>query len=217
MSKFKKQFINFLVRALVRADNLIYKVISRLVVLVNNGVHPKHDILNYHQFFIDNISSSDTVLDVGCGKGMVAFDVAVKAREVIGIDISVANIDWAQTHYVKENLKFVVGDATDYNFGNRFDKIILSNVLEHIDKRVDFLNKLHGVSDTVLLRVPLIERDWLTMYKQKNGLEYRLDSTHFIEYTVVGLAHELEQAGWKVESYNVKFGEWWGVVVPFFV
>lgn len=212
MNNFTKKLIHFLVRMSVGIDNFIYKVITRLVVLDNDGIHPKHKILNYHQFFIDNLSPDDMVLDIGCGNGAVAFDVSDRAKEVVGIDISSNNILRAQSKYVKDNLKFINGDALDYNFDKQFDKIILSNVLEHIENRVDFLKGLHDVSKVILLRVPLIERDWLAVYKKNSSLEYRLDSTHFVEYTEAGLKEELKRAGWKIENYSIKFGEWWGVI-----
>ena len=58
----------------------------------------------------------------------------------------------------RDNLNYIVGDATNYNFDKIFDKIILSNVLEHIEHRIDFLVKMKKISNTILLRVPIINR-----------------------------------------------------------
>ena len=35
----------------------------------HKGIHPKHDILKYHQFFLSNVATTDTVLDLGAGHG----------------------------------------------------------------------------------------------------------------------------------------------------
>lgn len=43
----------------------------------------------------------------------------------------------------------------------------------------------------------------------KLGLEYRLDKTHFIEYTLHSLKKELKLAGLKFISYSIQFGEIW--------
>lgn len=201
-----------LLKFFVWLDNFCYKVITRLAIRENKGFHPKHRILNYHQFFIDRVDLNDTVLDIGCGNGANAYDIAGKAKEVVGIDIIEKNIKQAEEKFKRENLRYLVGDATNYNFCQKFDKIVLSNVLEHIKDRIDFLLKLHKISQTILLRVPMINRDWLTVYKKEKGLEYRLDKTHYIEYTLNDLTEELKQAGWQLENYSVQFGELWGVV-----
>lgn len=216
----KIKFVNkIILNFFVKLHNFSYKIISRLAILENGGIHPKHKIMNYHKFFIDNIGSSDEILDIGCGKGENAFDIAQKAKKVLGIDIIENNIKIAKEKYHlacrqagKENLEFLLGDATKYNFEQKFDKIVLSNVLEHIENRIDFLQSLHNISDVILLRVPMIDRDWLSVYKKNKGFEYRLDNTHFIEYTLDELKNELKNAGWKIENYSIQFGEFWGVV-----
>ncbi|MBU0707869.1 class I SAM-dependent methyltransferase [Patescibacteria group bacterium] len=201
-----------LLKLFIRLHNYSYKKITDLVTKINNGQHPKHSIINYHQFFVDNVAEDDTVVDLGCGTGANAYDVAKKAQRVIGIDIKQNNIDQAKQRYQRDNLSFVVGDATKYNFDNKINKVVLSNVLEHIEGRVSFLKKMHDLSDTILLRVPMLTRDWLTVYKKEHGYEYRLDPTHYIEYTLSDLKEETSLSGWVIESYSIQFGEFWGVL-----
>ena len=163
----KKKLINFLIRKLLGLDNYCYKLISKLAILENNGIHPKHRIMNYHQFFVDNIEKGDRILDVGCCNGAVAYDLAKKAKSVLGIDINRQNIEFAKKHYQRKNLSFVIGDATKFQFKRKFDVIILSNVLEHIKNRVVFLKRIKRLSPKILIRVPMIDRDWLVLYKKK--------------------------------------------------
>ena len=193
--------------------NLGYSLISSATVRLNNGIHPKHEIMNYHQFFVDNISENNVVLDVGCGNGYLAHDVAKKAKRVIGIDINKKYIEFAKRHYKKENLEFIVGDATKYQFNEKFDIIILSNVLEHIENRVEFLKKLKSIAPKFLIRVPLITRSWLPIYLKELGYEYRLDKTHYIEYTEEEFFEEMKKAGLEIESYYVKWGELYAIIV----
>jgi 2-polyprenyl-3-methyl-5-hydroxy-6-metoxy-1,4-benzoquinol methylase len=170
--------------------------------------------MNYHKFFIDNINVGDIVLDVGCGNGAVAYDLAAKAARVIGIEIKEKNIKTAKEKFSRSNLEFVAGDCLDFDFSKlgveKFDAIVISNVLEHLNERIEFLKKLHKLSDKILLRVPLITRDWLAVYKKENGFKYKLSAEHHIEYTEEILIEELRQAGWGIEKYFVKFGEVWG-------
>ena len=196
----------------VRVHNKCYNVLAQLAIMDNNGAHPKHRILGYHQFFVDSVAPGDRIIDVGCAHGEVAYDVAGKARAVVGIDFNEKSIAEARAKRVRPNLEYIVGDATVYPFKEKFDKIILSNVLEHIDKRIEFLQKMHTLGGTILIRVPLINRDWLPMYKKEKGLEYRLDLTHYIEYTPEVLNQELAASSWQLEKYSIQFGELWGVV-----
>src|SRR3989338_4067863 len=75
---------------LVRTHNTAYNLISFFAS--QTGTHPKHRLMNYHAFFVENIAATDTVLDVGCGKGEVARSVAAKAKKVVGIDFSKTSI-----------------------------------------------------------------------------------------------------------------------------
>jgi SAM-dependent methyltransferase len=196
-------------------NNFSYSLIKAFVV-PQGGVHPKHEIMNYHKFFVDNVGVGDKVLDIGCGNGAVAYDIAGKAARVIGIDIAEKNIKTAKGKFFRENLEFIAGDCLLFDFSRlgvgKFDKIVLSNVLEHIEGRTEFLRKLHKLSEMILLRVPLITRDWLAVYKRERGYKYKLSADHKIEYTEEILKNELEQSGWKIEKYSVNFGEIWAVI-----
>lgn len=215
MNPLNNEKINYLLtKIVVCLYNFSYAVLSSLAVRFGKGVHPKHRILKYHEFFLEHISSKDCVIDIGAGSGLIAYEVSKKAKNVVGIEIDINKVKQAKKIHHRRNLKFIQGDATVYPFKEKFDAIILSNVLEHIEKRIDFLKSLHKISDNILLRVPLITRDWLPVYLKSRGFEYRLDKTHFIEYTIDNLKKELAESRWKISSYQIYFGEIWGVVKP---
>ncbi|EKD25693.1 MAG: methyltransferase type 12 [uncultured bacterium] len=204
--------IKIATRLFIWLNTFSYKVISVLVVKENGGIHPKHRILNYHKFFLDNISVNDSVLDIGCGNGSVAYDLSKKAKRIVAVDIVEKNIKNAKEKFSNENLEYVLGDATNFEFGEKFNAIVLSNVLEHIENRIDFLSKIKVLSPKILIRVPLLNRDWLSVYKKETGMEYRLDSTHFIEYTEESFKEEIEESGLKIEKYYIKFGELYSII-----
>ena len=196
---------------LVRLHNLSYHLISFFASY--SGTHPKHRLMDYHAFFAGNVSATDVVLDVGCGKGEVARTVAQKAKKVVGIDFSPESIAIAKRAAgTTPNLSFIIGDATTYEFSQKFDAIILSNVLEHIQYRVDFLKKLSHVAPKILIRVPMVTRDWITLYKKEQGFEYRLDDTHYLEYDIPTFQNEIKAAQLRIAHYHVNFGELYAVV-----
>lgn len=194
---------------LVRIHNCSYHLIAFFASY--KGIHPKHKILKYHQFFLEHISAHDDVLDVGCGTGTIAFAIAQKAKRVIGIDTSSKRISHARITHKHSNLTFIKGDAVSYTFNDTFDVIVLSNTLEHIYNRVDLLKKLQTLAPKFLIRVPLLTRDWISVYKKNEGFEYRLDDTHCIEYTLEEFQQEMREAGLRIERYYINFGELYAV------
>ncbi|MFX1375564.1 MAG: class I SAM-dependent methyltransferase [Promethearchaeota archaeon] len=200
------------INLLTKLHNYLYKRISYLSTKLNQGVHPKHRIMDYHSFFFNNITKNSTVLDIGCGNGAVDYDVAQKAKKVVGIDISKKMISYAKTKFHRPNIQYIHGDALKYDFDEIFDYIILSNILEHIKDRLSFLNRIKKLGNVILIRVPMINRSWLTLYKKEIGVEYRLDKSHYIEYTFKSFKKEIKAAGLKIESYSIQFGEIWAII-----
>lgn len=194
---------------LLKLHNFIYHRISVLVVQINNGIHPKHRIMDYHKFFLDNIEQDSKVLDIGCGIGALTYTVSKKAGKIVACDYDANSISIAKRKYSHENIQYIIANATEFEFEDDFDYIILSNVLEHIQDRVGLLEKLRSLAKFMLIRVPMINRSWITLYKRELGLEYRLDKTHQIEYTLNGFKDEMKRANLELIHYSIQFGEIW--------
>jgi 2-polyprenyl-3-methyl-5-hydroxy-6-metoxy-1,4-benzoquinol methylase len=201
-----------LLKFLLRVHTVIERLIRKVVVVCNNGIHPKHELMRYHEFFLDNVVESDTVLDIGCGIGLVSYDLARKVKKVVAVDKDPLVIREAILRNKLDNVEYITADITAYNFGRHFNVAVLSNVLEHIDGRIELLKAVAAIADKILVRVPMIDRDWITIYKKNMGLEYRLDKTHFIEYTYESFQKEIETAGLLILSYHVRFGELYAVL-----
>jgi SAM-dependent methyltransferase len=204
-------FLTPAIKSLLRLHAFLGKVIDVLAIKANGGLHPKHHLMRYYKFFLENINSGDTVLDIGCGNGFVATQVAKKAGFVTGIDTDRNNIALAKKRALK-NTDFIVGDATAYAFKKKYNAIILSNVLEHIENRIRFLQKVQLLADTILIRVPMIDRDWLPLYRKELGMFYFCDPTHFTEYTFESFRQEMVEAKLMIIFYTIRFGEIWAVV-----
>lgn len=202
----------FLVKLTLNLHSFSYKLASALAIKVENDLHPKHRLMNYHQFFLNHIAQGDRVLDIGCGNGALAFDLAQKAKEVVAIDLVPENIKVAEKRFAKSNITYQVADATTFSHHQTFDVVVLSNVLEHIEHRIDFLKKIKHLASKFLIRVPMLNRDWITLYKKELRVEYRLDKTHFTEYTLKSFKNELTASELSLEDYSIQFGEIWAVI-----
>ena len=207
-----KIFDNIILKYYIKLHNYLYHQISKLSLKLNNGLHPKHRIMNYFQFFLDNIDEDSKILDIGCGIGFVAYKLSEKAQSVCAIDINKNSIEFAKRRNNRDNINYIHADVKNYEFKENFDCIVLSNVLEHIKDRKKFLIKIKGLSKYLLVRVPMINRSWLVLYKKELGHEYRLDSSHYIEYTIDSFQNEIESVGLKVIFYSIQFGEIWAKI-----
>jgi len=73
------------------------------------------------------------VLDVGCGAGYLANDLAARGHRVTGIDLSADALAVARGHDRTRSVDYVVGDACALPFGEaRFDAVCAMDLLEHV-------------------------------------------------------------------------------------
>lgn len=197
---------------LFNLDNDLYPHQSDMATLYNGGVHPKHRLTRYHDFFVDRIKVGERVLDVGSSSGAVAYDIAERSEaEVVGIDIDVESIERGREQFAHPRLQLLAGDVYTWKPDGEFDVIVLSNVLEHLKDRARLLKRLQKLSSAkrFLIRVPVFQRDWRVALKRELGMEWRLDNTHETEYTVESFQEEMDAADLKIIHLEVRWGEIW--------
>ncbi|MBK7406571.1 MAG: glycosyltransferase [Phycisphaerales bacterium] len=123
----------------------IYHVVDRGAIETAGGVHPKHELMKYHDFFVERVRPGDRVLDLGCGYAEVARSIAQRTgAHVTGMEWSEANLAQARAMVERQGLadrvRIVQGDITRDRPGappgadgsDHFDVVVLSNVLEHL-------------------------------------------------------------------------------------
>ncbi len=188
-------------------------VTNERAMALGRGEHPKHRLTDYHRFFIDRIGARDRVLDIGCGYGAVARDVALSHPEatVVGIDMNRPRLDQAIASDNPPNLRFVEGDATKAVPDGGWDVIVLSNVLEHISDRVGFLAAVRTSTGApkFLIRVPHFEREWQMPMRKELGVNYYSDDDHKIEHTLAEFRAETAAAGLEIAEILTPWGEIW--------
>ena len=201
-----------MLRFLFKIDRWLYFLQGQMAHAYGNGVHPKHRLLNYHDFFVKRVEADEQVLDIGCGIGAVAHAVAERSQaHVTGIDLNPKSIAQAHAQYTHERVRYIVGDVLKALVEAEFDVVIMSNVLEHLPDRSNFLLRVQKTVSPrrFLIRVPLFERDWRVPLKKELGVEWRLDPTHYIEYTLETFSAEMEAAELDITHLEVRWGEIW--------
>jgi SAM-dependent methyltransferase len=199
-------------RELLEVYGDAYVGMDRGAVEYGEGVHPKHRLTRYHDFFVDRLRPGERVLDVGCGIGSVAYDLAERSgATVVGIDVSGWALEVARTRYAHPRVTYVQSDVLSYEPDGAFDVAVLSNVLEHVIPRTDLLRTLRSREGAtrLLVRVPSLERDWTVPLREEVGLSYFSDADHELEYTPELLREELREAGWEMGEPVLAWGEIW--------
>jgi SAM-dependent methyltransferase len=191
-------------------------VVNERAMIHGKGEHPKHRLMRYHDFFIENIADGQRVIDIGCGYGAVARSIA-RARpgsQVMGVDYDPKRLAEARATDNPANLSFVEADATQSVPQGPWNVVVLSNVLEHIVDRHAFLTALIDKTKAkrFLIRVPLFERDWRLAMRREVGANYYSDPDHEIEPTQEEFRRETAAAGLVVEQLNTPWGEIWSVL-----
>jgi len=111
------------------------------------------------KFIVDNIQpalpSKGSVLDVGCGNGIISSFLGHLGYDVTGIDVSEKAIKKAKTNNKLTNVQFDVLSAENLKVQNKkYNAIICSEVLEHLESPSFLLNTIfHLLNDNGVLIV----------------------------------------------------------------
>lgn len=63
---------------LMELENYLYAEQQKAAVNYGNGIHPKHRLVNYQKFFIDNLNPKENIIDIGNGNGFINHELVLK-------------------------------------------------------------------------------------------------------------------------------------------
>ncbi|MDG1472056.1 MAG: magnesium protoporphyrin IX methyltransferase [Ascidiaceihabitans sp.] len=109
------------------------------------------------------------ILDAGCGTGALAFELAARGADVVGVDISPQLIDIAEKRrptQVTGSMEFSAGDMLDVSLGH-FDHVVAMDSMIYYSQD-DITRILHNIAPrirgnmvfTVAPRTPLLMAMW---------------------------------------------------------
>lgn len=93
------------------------------------------------------IEAGDSVLECGCGTGMLSLVIAGKCKELTATDFSLKMLmKAAKKCGVCGNVYFSFADITELNYpDNYFDKVVAGNVIHLLDQLIKALEELNRV------------------------------------------------------------------------
>jgi SAM-dependent methyltransferase len=194
------------VKWLLRLQDRLYYFTLGVIKVTEGDSHPRHRVTDAPDFFVEHVRPGDRVLDVGAAYGHNALALAGRAAQVVGIERRPEAVARARRERARANIEYRIGTLTDVPAHERYDVILLGNVLEHIADRPAFLAECRSRGRRLIVRVPAADRDWVVPYRQELGLPWKLHPDHEIEYTTETLTRELEQAGFVVGTCFSRYG-----------
>ena len=161
--------------------------------------------VNKNKVFLKLLSHKNNVLEVGCGKGTFLRELAQRGVSCEGIDFSKEMIDGAKKFCQGYPVTLHYGDFTTYNFVEKYDCVILSAIIEHIEDDEAFMKKVTSIlTDNGEIILLTSAHPWLYSVFDKHAHHYR-------RYSKKQLHTLLQQTGFTLIS-----SRYWNILgVPF--
>ncbi|HNX82282.1 MAG TPA: methyltransferase domain-containing protein [Candidatus Omnitrophota bacterium] len=175
-------------------------IITKSSISVYGGIHPKN-IYNFRsEFFLEHVIPQDTVIDIGCGSGVILEKCAPYVTYGYGIDWSEETISLCKKKQGHKNLEFIKADLGNFDFPafrkkSGYTMAFFSHILEHVENPGDLLKRVSA--QKILICVPSQE-NWLAQLKVSLGVSPLSDPTHFKEYTRKILALDVVNSGYTI-------------------
>lgn len=166
-----------------------------------------------HTMAIDSVKPGARVLDIGCGQGYVAAELAKKAGSVVGIDQYVPatppapNVQLKRWDLDMEEFPVEISD---------FDQIFMLDVIEHLHDPEVFMEMLRTATGRKRPEIVMttanvaffVTRFMLLLGNFNYGRKGILDRTHTRLFTFHSMKELFEQTGYKIISLR-------GIPAPF--
>lgn len=95
------------------------------------------------------------ILDVGCGSGRIAIELALRGAEVVGLDVSNEILQIAQRIAVREGVadrcQFIKEDFLNYSPEQPFDIVLALGFFDYTPEAFPFLKRMHDYTSEMAI------------------------------------------------------------------
>jgi len=187
----------------------------------HKGSHKSQEFMytSREDYFIDfmKLKGNEKILDIGCGSGTFTRRIA-KAYpniKIIGADISEKVIAFARKETKKRKIKnasFIVSGINKINVDVQFDVIIVSHLIEHLEKPLDALNEVKKKlrkGGSLFITTPNYTSLWPLAEKvfdktiAKEG--YSLDEQHISRFNYNSIQEIVKKSRLKVDEIKTLY------------
>jgi len=178
---------------------------SQSKIITENNFTYRHII----RFINKYLEKNARVLDIGCGAGTICFYIASKGNNVFGFDISAKAIkacqESSQIMGLDKFVKFKVVDFPNETVKEKFDLIIFSEVIEHLQDDNLALKRIYSMlnNNGVLIITTPSKHAPLHRLGYAKGFDKRVG--HLRRYTIDDLSKLCKNAGFRIiETHKIE-------------
>ena len=170
------------------------------------------------------LSDGDRILDLGCGEGRHAISAyMVNDVESVGIDLSLGDLETTRERFqefvepenISKSLVISVASAESLPFADEsFDKIICSEVLEHIHSYQQVIVEINRVLKTggiAAISVPRFFPEWICW--RLSDAYHEVEGGHVRIFRANELRNDMESTGFicfgKHHAHSLHAPYWW--------
>jgi len=159
-----------------------------------------------YEYFLSWTGNGQRVLDIGCGEGFFAKQVAEAGNSVVGVD-ALRTPEHIQVFedYIQTDLEGGLGRVSERMGERRFDRILLQDVLEHVRDPARLLvetRDLLSANGLLLVSVPNVANVTVRLSLLVGRFEYAergiLDRTHLRFFTRKSARRLLLESGFEI-------------------
>ena len=171
----------------------------------------KSGIYSSHNLILRKINQlgGKSILDLGCGTGLLAVALTQPDREIFGIELDEADSREAKARGI-DVITGNVEEAVQLTSGRKFDVLIAGDILEHLANPSnlieDFRILLTGADGYAIISIPNIANITIRLQLLFGSFNYTergiLDSTHLRFFTKKSLTQLLLDSGFEIVDYQ---------------
>jgi 2-polyprenyl-3-methyl-5-hydroxy-6-metoxy-1,4-benzoquinol methylase len=157
-----------------------------------------------HYYAIQIVGRDQTVLDIGCGGGLLAAELSKEGNRVVGIDAISGEVAAVERYYrvnLEEGLDAILPEVE----AKSFTRILLLDVLEHLTSPERIIEQCHQLlagNGKLIVSLPNIANISVRLMLLAGRFNYTdrgiLDRTHFRFFTRASARGLLMRAGYRI-------------------
>lgn len=171
----------------------------------------KSGIYSSHNLILRKISQrgGNSILDLGCGTGMLAAALLQPGRTIVGIELDELDANEAKARGI-EVIAGNVEEALVLTSGRKFDVVVAADILEHLanpkNLLENFADLLSNPSGYAVISIPNVANLTIRIQLLFGKFNYTsrgiLDNTHLRFFTKASLTKLLIESGLEIVNYE---------------
>jgi cyclopropane fatty-acyl-phospholipid synthase-like methyltransferase len=148
-----------------------------------------------------NFVKHKKVLDIACGVGFGCGIYAESGAEsIVGVDISISNIQYARSMYPSETITFLQKDLFDIDYQDEFDIVTSFETIEHVKDDKLALKKLRAALRNNGILIMSTPNRKITSPSCKTIDDKPENEFHYREYTLREFRDLVSSSGFKIKA-----------------